>query len=187
MINYEINPVAVTSPLELLTLTSTTNVQLSSRRGCLSKLSSVESSPFQIQDYYNAAISIKPQPQLHQGIWDIVALHLSAFDSGRRNWVDRILKLQRAAANVAQGRSNRRSPNRASRTNGSVHRPQLTPGPEMIAVVSQVVLTEFWARLSEVASNGTLPNAWLSCVPLNHPFLQPDTTRSRWVVSAADD
>jgi len=85
-------------------------------------------------------MAVKPHPQLHQGIWDIVALHLlAAFDSGRRNWVDRIIKLQSAAADVAQGGRSGRRQNRSTRTNGSVHRPKLTTGPEMIAVVSQVV------------------------------------------------
>jgi hypothetical protein len=54
----------------------------------------------------------------------------------------------------------------------------------MIASVSQVVLTEFWAGLTEIAALGALPAAWLTAVPVNHPFLHPDITQTNWVVSA---
>jgi len=60
-------------------------------------------------------------------------------------------------------------------------------GPEMIAAVSQVVLTEFWAGLNEVASLGSLPPDWLSVVPMNHPFLHPDSSQSSWVVARSPE
>ena len=134
-------------------------------------------------------MGIRPHPRLHQGIWDIVAVKLlAAFEAGRRNWVDRVLKLQNTATPATRGRGGRggrgRGRGRSSRTTGSIHRPHMAPGPAMIASVSQVVLTEFWAGLTEIAALGALPAAWLTAVPVNHPFLHPDITQTNWVVSA---
>jgi hypothetical protein len=53
-------------------------------------------------------MGIRPHPRLHQGIWDIVAVKLlAAFEAGRRNWVDRVLKLQNTAAPATRGRGGR--------------------------------------------------------------------------------
>ena len=129
-------------------------------------------------------MGIRPHPRLHQGIWDIVAIKLlTACEAGRKNWFDRVLKLQRASDVAARGRGRGRGRGRSSRTTGSIHRPAMAPGPAMIASVSQVVLAEFWAGLTDIASLGVLPPAWLAVVPVNHPFLHPDDTRSHWVVS----
>ncbi|KAG7671139.1 hypothetical protein KSW81_003279 [Nannochloris sp. 'desiccata'] len=130
-------------------------------------------------------MGIRPHPRLHQGIWDIVAIKLlAACESGRKNWFDRVLKLQHATVSAARRRGGGRGRARSSRTTGSIHRPPMAPGPAMIASVSQVVLAEFWSGLTEIASLGVLPPAWLQVVPLNHPFLHPDSTRSHWVVSS---
>ena len=132
-------------------------------------------------------MGIKPHPRLHQGIWDVVAIQLlAAFDSGRKNWFDRTLKLQRAAENSPRGRGRGRGRGRSSRTTGSIHRPPMAPGPEMIASVSQVVLAEFWAGISEVATLGLLPPAWLAVVPATHPFLHPNATGTAWKVSIVE-
>ncbi|KAG7672302.1 hypothetical protein KSW81_005182 [Nannochloris sp. 'desiccata'] len=132
-------------------------------------------------------MGIRPHPRLHQGIWDIVAIKLLApCESGRKNWFDRVLKLQlqHVTVSAARRRGGGRGRARSSRTTGSIHRP-MAPGPAMIASVSQVVLAEFWSGLTEIASLGVLPPAWLQVVPLNHPFLHPDSTRSHWVVSSS--
>ena len=64
-------------------------------------------SPLQQQHIW---LAIKPHPQLHQRIWDIVVVYLIyAFDKARRNWTDRVLKLQRGQS----------APTRSSRTSGS--------------------------------------------------------------------
>ena len=62
----------------------------------------------------------------------------------------------------------------------------MAPGPEMIASVSQVVLAEFWAGISEVATLGLLPPAWLAVVPATHPFLHPNATGTAWKVSIVE-
>jgi hypothetical protein len=130
-------------------------------------------------------MGIRPHPRLHQGIWDIVAIKLlAAFESGRKNWFDRVLKLQRASALAPRGRGGGRGRGRSSRTTGSIHRPAMAPGPDMIASVSQIVLTEFWSGLTEIASLGVLPPAWLAVIPITHPFLHPDESRTQWVVSS---
>ena len=85
------------------------------------------------------------------------------------------MKLQRADELATRGGGGRRGRGRSTRSTGSIHRPPMAPGPEMIVAVSQVVLTEFWAGLNEVASLGSLPPNWISVVPMNHPFLHPDT------------
>ena len=132
-------------------------------------------------------MGVRPHPRLHQGIWDVVALQLlAAFDSGRKNWFDRALKLQRTTESTSRGRGRGRGRGRSSRTTGSIHRPPMAPGPEMIASVSQVVLAEFWAGISEVAALGLLPPAWLAVIPVNHPFLHPNDTRTEWVVSISE-
>jgi len=133
-------------------------------------------------------MGVKPHPRLHQGIWDVVAIQLlAAIDSGRKSWLNRSLKHDRNAALVTRGRGGGRGRARSSRTTGSIHRPPMAPGPGMIAAVSQIVLTEFWAGLSEVASLSSLPSAWLSTVPTNHPFMHPDDTRTSWVISRSNE
>jgi hypothetical protein len=119
-------------------------------------------------------LAIKPHQQLHQGIWDVVSVFaIYAFESGRRNWYDRTLKLARNAG----------MPNRSSRTGGSAHRPPMAQGAAMVESVGKVVLTEFWAELKAFIVIKTLPAEWLQVVPLNHPFVRPDSERRVWVVS----
>jgi hypothetical protein len=116
----------------------------------------------------------KPHPNLHQGIWDVIVVYLIAtFDRARRNWTDRNLKLTR---NVPQ-------PLRSSRTAGSRHRPAMAPGPEMIDSVGSVALTEFWGDLAAFLALDTLPKAWLTVVPLDHPFVRPDPEKRIWEIS----
>ena len=118
---------------------------------------------------------------IDHGVLQITAGQHAAMESGRRNWFDRVLKHTRALTAPSRGRGRGRG--RSSRTSGSIHRPAMTPGPEMLASVSHTVHTEFWASLNEIASFQTLPPAWLQAVPTDHPFLHPDSTRSSWVVT----
>ena len=119
-------------------------------------------------------LAVKPHPQLHQRIWDIVAVYLvHSFDDARKNWTDRALKFERGQSR----------PQRSSRTNGSRHRPPTAPGVQMISSVSTVILSEFWGGLTEFLSLHTLPSSWLEKVPLDHPFIRPDPERRTWVLS----
>ena len=119
-------------------------------------------------------LAVKPHPNLHQGIWDFVILYLIfAFDNARRNWTDRVLK-------HAQ---NRGQPSRSSRTAGSGHRPAMAAGSAMVASVSKVVQTEFQAGLADLIALNTLPKEWLNSVPLDHPFIRPDSERQIWQIS----
>jgi len=118
----------------------------------------------------------KPHPTMQQLIWDIVVIHLiDAFDEGRCNWMDRILKLQPRGTRL-------RMPTR-KKLQGSNHRPPMEPGENMVASVGMVVLAEFWSNLNEFVTINTLPEDLLMTVPLDHPFIQPDPERKTWCIS----
>ena len=117
---------------------------------------------------------MKPHPQLHQGIWDIVAVYLvHSFERARKNWTDRVLKFERGQP----------IPRRSSRTTGSRHRPPTAPGAHMISSVSTVILSDFWGGLTEFLSLHPLPDSWFERVPLDHPIIRPDPERRTWVLS----
>ena len=59
----------------------------------------------------------------------------------------------------------------------------MPPGPEMIATVGEIALTEFWGCLADFLAIKTLPSEWLDKVPLDHPFFHPDPERRTWVLS----
>ena len=128
-------------------------------------------------------LAIRPNLRLHQGIWDIIVVQLlMACDKARRNWIDRSLQHQRRSQGLVRG-----TRGRSSMRGGSIHRPAMAAGPELLESVSNVALAEFWAGLEDVAALGALPTAWLDAVPIDHPFLRPDPLTRTWVVSKRND
>ncbi|KAH7621482.1 hypothetical protein NADE_006745 [Nannochloris sp. 'desiccata'] len=124
-------------------------------------------------------MGVKPHPRLHQGIWDIVAIHLivafdkgkpashltlspgrwdwaTSFDSARRIWTDRALKAQQQ----------RQQPWEVVESCWLKAQTANPPGPEMIATVSDVALM----------SSGVI---WQTLLPLK-PFPLSGSLTCHW-------
>ena len=124
----------------------------------------------------------KPHRELRQSIWDIVVIYIiAACSEGHKNWMDRVLKLERI-----QQQQQRRRRSSSSRIVGSQHRPPMAPGPLMVSSVSTVVLAKFWGDLTDIIALDVFPKEWLQVVPLDHPFIHPDPERRVWQLSRLD-